>query len=73
MLAVAGERSSQLKPVLDQMHAALVRFVSSGAPSGTDWPNYEAERRDTFVFDDDSTLVSDPDRELRLVWSTLLL
>ncbi len=47
------------------MRDALVCFVREGGPGGNSWPPYELERRSTFLFDDVSAAVEDPDRELR--------
>jgi para-nitrobenzyl esterase len=50
----------------DEMHRSWVQFVSEGDPR---WPAYDLERRRTLVFDVPSTLVEDPLRVERDLFS----
>lgn len=71
VLEMATRDLAGLDAVMDDMHAALVRFCSSGDP-GENWPTYELTNRATYLFDDPSALAQDPDSELRLVWEELI-
>jgi para-nitrobenzyl esterase len=50
------------------VHRAWVAFATTGDPG---WPAYDAVRRATMRFDAPSTVVDDPDGELRTRWSGL--
>lgn len=54
--------------VAQQVHGAWTRFIRNGDPG---FPRYSLERRETFVFDDESRVVEDPDAEERAVWEGL--
>jgi para-nitrobenzyl esterase len=54
--------------VADAMHAAWVRFITTGDPG---WSPYTAERRAVMTFDVDSSVVDDPRSDERLLWSDL--
>lgn len=60
--------SPQAQKVADQMSAAWLRFAKTGDPG---WAPYDALRRATMLFDVESRVVDDPDRELRLLLSQL--
>ena len=51
--------------VADEVHGAWTRFVRDQHPG---FPRYSLERRETFVFDDESRVVEDPDAAERAVW-----
>jgi para-nitrobenzyl esterase len=54
------------------MSQAWIDFARSGDPSqpGLAWPAYDTARRQTMIFDVDSHLVSDPDRQARMLLSS---
>jgi para-nitrobenzyl esterase len=55
-----------------RMSAAWIAFACDGRPdhpSLPSWPAYTAEDRATMIFDNDCDVVSDPQREPRLLWS----
>jgi para-nitrobenzyl esterase len=54
--------SAEAQKVADQMSAAWLRFASTGNPG---WPAYDAAKRATMIFDVESRVVDDPERELR--------
>ena len=49
------------------MAQAWVNFARTGDQSFDDlsWPPYEETKRETMIFDVDSYVISDPDREVR--------
>jgi para-nitrobenzyl esterase len=56
-----------------QIHEAWVSFIREGVPSGAGlptWPPYD-ETRPVLVFDEDSHLEHDPNRQERLAWSDI--
>ena len=52
----------------DAMHAAWVRFATSGDPG---WPQYDLHNRATMRFDTDSHMVNDPHGAERALWEGL--
>ena len=62
----------QPQRVADAMSTAWIRFARSGNPSqpGLAWPAYDMTSRETMIFDVESRAVADPDRALRLFWSS---
>ena len=67
-MAMLGADVEALDAVMTEMEQALVRFIRTGTPDAERWPPYDATRRHTYVFDNRSSLISDPERELRSVW-----
>lgn len=59
-----GRDTARARSVADAMHGAWVRFVHGDSP----WPQYEPHHRATMVFDAESRVVDDPDRDERLLW-----
>jgi carboxylesterase type B len=57
---------SRLDDLAGVTHGAWVRFARSEDPG---WPQYDAERRTTMIFDLPAGTVDDPDRSLRERWS----
>ncbi|MEX2393967.1 MAG: carboxylesterase/lipase family protein [Actinomycetota bacterium] len=61
--------------VATQMHAAWVAFAKTGDPNTSElpaWPTYDRGDRATMLFDETSSLCSDPDGDLRELWSDTL-
>jgi para-nitrobenzyl esterase len=59
-----------------KVSAAWVSFARTGNPNTSGlpkWPAYSATSRDTMLFNNDSRVVQDPDREPRLVMEHVLL
>lgn len=59
----------------DRVSAAWVAFARTGNPNIPQlprWPGYSAERRDTLLFNNDSRVDQDPDREPRLAMDQVL-
>ncbi len=57
----------EAQKMADKMAAAWVAFAKTGNPSGEglpSWPAYDAETRATMIFDLDTRVENDPDREL---------
>lgn len=57
--------AERMQAVATEMFETWVRFIATGDPG---WPRYTTADRVTRLFDDESTTVSDPDREQRLLW-----
>ena len=54
-----------LQKLADTMHQNWIEFARSGqAP----WDNYRLADRATMVFDTDSEVVKDPERDVRVLW-----
>lgn len=56
--------AERMQAVATEMFETWVRFIATGDPG---WPRYTTADRVTRLFDDESTTVSDPDREQRLL------
>ncbi|MGM0634071.1 MAG: carboxylesterase family protein, partial [Pseudomonadota bacterium] len=57
-----------------RMSDAWISFARNGnpnTPSLTEWPAYTPENRQTMIFNARSRVVSDPDADVRRLWSTL--
>ncbi len=72
MLPAARRDTAGLATVIDAMRDALIRFIDSGDPGGGEWPTYDIATRPTYLFDEVSGVVDDPERELRLVWEQII-
>lgn len=61
----------QPKALAALMSSAWLNFARTGDPSqpGLAWPRYDAQRRETMIFNTPSQVVSDPDPERRNFWS----
>ena len=64
-----GPEPAKIAAVMSQ---AWINFARSGDPSqpGFAWPRYDANARQTMIFDVNSHIVSDPDREAREFFAT---
>jgi para-nitrobenzyl esterase len=57
--------------VADQMHQAWINFARNGNPNTEnlpEWPRYDVIERSTMIFNIESTVVNDPNREERIIW-----
>jgi para-nitrobenzyl esterase len=53
---------------------AFIAFTKTGNPNTSEiphWPAYDAQRRPTMIFDTNTRVVNDPDRDIRLMWDRL--
>ncbi|AXB80148.1 carboxylesterase/lipase family protein [Novosphingobium sp. P6W] len=53
---------------------AFIAFTKTGNPNCgeiPDWPAYDAQRRSVMLFDTNTRVANDPDRDLRLMWDKL--
>jgi para-nitrobenzyl esterase len=65
---VPGELTSA-RPLATVMHATWASFIRTGVPITTpEWPTYDTNRRATFLFDRQSSVVDDPAGDLRGLW-----
>ncbi len=58
----------------DKMSDAWIAFARTGNPNTNKlpyWPSYDTTSRNTMVFNNESRIISDPDAEVRQLWSTL--
>jgi para-nitrobenzyl esterase len=70
--------SPERQLVADQMHQAWINFARNGNPNTEnlpEWPRYDVNERSTMIFNIESTLVNDPNREERIKWeqATMLM
>ncbi len=67
-LDVIGERHRKpdAQALADRVSQTWVAFAATGK---AEWPAYTAGKRPVMVFDDTSTVVDDPDGEVRPLWS----
>ena len=71
MLAAQQENAPRQR-LATSVHNAWVSFIKTGVPVAEglpNWPEYDAEQRLTMVFNDTSTVESDPRKAERLIWS----
>jgi para-nitrobenzyl esterase len=61
----------ELAAIVSATWAAFARNGSPENPALPRWPAYTAERRATMVFDRECRVVSDPDRDARLLWEPI--
>jgi para-nitrobenzyl esterase len=62
---------STLKGIALQMHQAWIAFAHHGNPNTPElpaWPAYDLENRTTMLFDEDSQIENDPEKESRVAW-----
>jgi len=77
-IKIAGPLISKMPDAFalaDKVSAAWVSFARTGNPNTSalpKWPAYSAASRDTMLFNNDSRVVQDPDREPRLAMEQLL-
>jgi para-nitrobenzyl esterase len=77
-IAIAGPLISKMPEVhalAKKVSASWVAFARSGDPNVAGlpkWPAYSASARDTMLFNNDSRVVQDPDREPRMVMEQVL-
>ena len=78
-IKIAGPLISKMPEahaLASKVSAAWVSFARTGNPNTPGlpkWPAYSATSRDTMLFNNDSRVVQDPDREPRLVMEHVLL
>jgi|TARA_B110001454_G_scaffold215551_1_gene237203 para-nitrobenzyl esterase len=70
-----GELAGMLREpeaLMSEMQTAWANFARTGTPNSTgsvEWPPYDLEDRFTIVFDETTSVVSDPYGETRLFWA----
>ena len=67
-----GHRKPGAQALADRVSKAWATFARNGDPANESlpsWPTYTAERRATMLLDDECRVVSDPDGDVRPVWS----
>ena len=70
-----GELAGMLREpevLMSEMQTAWANFARTGTPNSTglvEWPPYDLEDRFTMVFDETTSVVSDPYGETRLFWA----
>jgi para-nitrobenzyl esterase len=71
---IGGTGSPQQRALWTQFASAWVAFAKTGEPSsskGPKWPAYEATRRATMIFDNDTRVENDPRGEIRQFWEKM--
>ncbi len=59
----------------NRLGSAFIAFAKTGNPdSGAipNWPTYNTRERPVMIFDTQTRVQNDPNRELRLMWDTLM-
>ncbi|WP_085523712.1 carboxylesterase/lipase family protein [Tuberibacillus sp. Marseille-P3662] len=67
---ITGESSTRYE-MANQMHQAWISFAHSGNPNTQEipvWPGYDTNDRSTMLFNVESRIEKDPNREERVVW-----
>ena len=69
--------SARRKELTQSMHGAWLNFVKSGNPNGPGitptWPQYDPERRLTYIFDQSNSVESNPHNRVYEVWKDIQL
>ncbi|MFS0777802.1 carboxylesterase/lipase family protein [Neobacillus sp. 3P2-tot-E-2] len=63
--------SPERQLVANQMHRAWINFARNGNPGSEnlpEWPKYNLNERSTMIFNIESTVENDPNREERMIW-----
>jgi len=63
--------AAELAATVSATWATFARNGNPANPALPDWPTYTAENRATMVFDRDCRVVTDPDRDARLLWQKI--
>lgn len=71
-LSRLGTDFSGLAEATGHLRQAIIRFAHDGRPGGSAWPEYDPDSRATYLFDLESQLRLDPDREEREAWAGIL-
>ena len=61
--------------LVEAMQDAWIAFAKNGDPNHPGlpfWPKYDSNRRATMIFNEECSLVDDPDKEDRLFWDATL-
>ncbi|MDX5479638.1 MAG: carboxylesterase family protein, partial [Cyclobacteriaceae bacterium] len=64
---------SAAQPLATAISQAVISFVKTGTPQSPllpDWPEYDEKARNTMVFDKETKIVSDLDRDIKKIWET---
>jgi para-nitrobenzyl esterase len=71
-----GTNSPQAQLMAQRLGSAYLAFAKTGDPNNANiphWPPYEADTRPVMVFDTNTRLEKDPNRELRLMWNQMAI
>ncbi|MBY0319263.1 MAG: carboxylesterase/lipase family protein [Reyranella sp.] len=71
-----GHRTPGSQTLADRVSKTWATFARKGDPANDllpAWPTYEAAGRSTMILDDECRVVSDPDGEVRPVWSKVAI
>jgi para-nitrobenzyl esterase len=63
--------SQERQIIANQMHQAWIHFARNGNPNTaalSEWPTFDVDDRSTMVFNTESGVVKDPNREERIKW-----
>jgi para-nitrobenzyl esterase len=73
---IGGTGSHQQRALWTNFAATWVAFAKTGNPNNakiTNWPAYEAAKRATMIFDNDTRVENDPRSEIRKFWDQMPL
>ena len=71
---IGGIGSKQERALWDRFAAAWVSFAKTGDPNNAKtpaWPAYDADKRATMVFDNETRVENDPRSEIRKFWEQM--
>ncbi|MDM5327069.1 carboxylesterase family protein [Neobacillus sp. CF12] len=63
--------SPERQLLANQMHQAWINFARNGNPNTEnlpEWPKYDMNERSIMIFNIESAVVKDPNREERIIW-----
>jgi len=66
--------SARGRRMCDRLASAWVAFAKTGNPNNPElpnWPTFDAQRRATMIFDDDTRVVNDPRALVRRYWAAM--
>ncbi|MCL6442282.1 MAG: carboxylesterase/lipase family protein [Alicyclobacillus sp.] len=75
MERITGASNDRFR-VSEQMQRAWIAFAHTGDPNVPElpyWPRYNLQNRPVMLFDSESRLVNDPDKEKRLQWERVFV
>jgi para-nitrobenzyl esterase len=66
---------AEVAALTDQINGAWLAFARGGAPHHEglkEWPTYDAHRRSTLIFSEETSVEHDPERAARELWASIL-
>lgn len=72
-LVLKASRNKKALQLSEKIQSAWINFARNGNPNGEDnfWPPYQQKTRNTMIFNNTPSLVSDPTEKIREGWQSL--